>query len=126
MPQYPTLYLKGTLNGWGLDTPFQPIDEHQLQASVVFPADRHQFKIADLNGSEEWTFAADDIKAVNISLNQKLSLIPTQGIGNDLVFEPKQSGRYLLTLDFSTASPSLSVKPEMADTASLLTQLKFD
>ncbi|EPF7975435.1 amylo-alpha-1,6-glucosidase [Vibrio harveyi] len=126
MPQYPTLYLKGTLNGWGLDTPFQPIDEHQLQASVVFPADRHQFKIADLNGSEEWTFAADDIKAVNISLNQKLSLIPTQGIGNDLVLEPKQSGRYLLTLDFSTASPSLSVKPAMADTASLLTQSKFD
>ncbi len=57
MSQYPTLYLKGTFNGWGLDTPFQPIDNHRLQTSVVFSADRYQFKIADLNGSEGLTAA---------------------------------------------------------------------
>ncbi|PWI33198.1 glycogen debranching protein [Vibrio albus] len=126
MPRYPMLYLKGTLNGWGLDTPFQPIDDHLLQASVVFPADKHQFKIADLNGSENWTFAADDIKAVEISLNQTLSLIPTQGIGNDLVFEPEQSGRYLLTLDLSEASPNLHIKPATVHAELQRTQPEFD
>lgn len=65
MHTLPTLYLKGTFNGWGLDTPFVPVSPQQLQACVVLSADRHQFKIADKDGTAEWTFPPTQPKRLN-------------------------------------------------------------
>ncbi|EGR2795374.1 glycogen debranching protein [Vibrio navarrensis] len=109
MMPMPTLYLKGTFNGWGLDTPFVPISDSQLQVSVVFSADRHQYKIADMDGSAQWTLAAHPTKAVALNLDQPQTLIRTQGIGNDLAFTPSQTGRFTLTLDLSGPAPTLTI-----------------
>ncbi|HAS8624036.1 TPA: glycogen debranching protein [Vibrio vulnificus] len=109
MHTLPTLYLKGTFNGWGLDTPFVPVSPQQLQACVVLSADRHQFKIADKDGTAEWTFSAHPTQAIELNEAITQPLIATQGIGNDLVYIPQKTERFTLTLDCSQPQPSLTI-----------------
>lgn len=105
----PTLYLKGTFNGWGLDTPFTENGLNCFSASVVFSVDTHKFKIADMDGREEWTFSAHPTKATALDLDDTTQLIHTQGIGNDLTFSPSQTGRYTLHLDLNSHTPTLTI-----------------
>lgn len=113
MQNVPTLYLKGTFNGWGLDTPFVEQSPLIYMTHVVFSADKHQFKIADMDGSERWTLAAHATQSVALDLASSTALMSTQGIGNDLTFTPNKTGRFQLTLDLTNETPSLTIEPEM-------------
>jgi len=110
MQQRPTLYLKGTFNGWGLDTPFNQITPQLYKADVVFSADNHQFKIADMDGTEQWTLSGNPTLPTKMELAQSISLISTQGIGNDLLFSPTSTGRFSLELDLSNPAPILTIQ----------------
>lgn len=92
------LYVKGTFNGWGDDTPMTYIGEGCYQAVVCFSADLHNFKISDQQGSESLSFAADKYKAVACQLKQPQALIPAKGIGNDLTFMAPDTGLYTLSV----------------------------
>ncbi|KLV06954.1 glycogen debranching protein [Photobacterium aquae] len=94
-----SLYVKGTFNGWGDDTPMVYVGEGVYQAVVCLSADSHNFKISDQQGTEALCFAADKYKAVNCYLGEMQRLIPAKGIGNDLVFDAPETGLY--TIAFS-------------------------
>lgn len=93
-----TLYIRGTFNGWGDDSPMQYVGEHCYQATLCLPADRHQFKISDRDGTEALTFSADLQKATECQLDTAMVLMPAKGIGNDLILDAPQTGLYTLTL----------------------------
>ncbi|MGR5065048.1 amylo-alpha-1,6-glucosidase [Photobacterium sp. DNB22_13_2] len=95
------LYVKGTFNGWGDDTPMLYIGEGWYQAVVCFSADLHNFKVSDQQGSEAFSFAADKYKAVACELQQWLQLIPAKGIGNDLTFMAPETGLYTISVKVS-------------------------
>lgn len=109
MQNVPTLYLKGTFNGWGLDTPFVEQSSRIYTTQVVFSADTHQFKIADLDGTSQWTLSANATQAVALTIDKPTPLVRTQGIGNDLIFTPQKTDRFQLTLDLSTAVPVITI-----------------
>ena len=108
----PNLYLKGTFNGWGLDTPLSQVNAHQLSASVVLSADSHRFKVADMDGTSRWTFSAYSDRPKTLTPSISTPLITTLGIGNDLIFTPDSAGRFIFTLDFSYCSPVLTVEKQ--------------
>ncbi|KHT51170.1 hypothetical protein RJ46_04565, partial [Vibrio sinaloensis] len=110
MNNLPNFYLKGTFNGWGLDTPFTQLSAEQYSACVVFSADQHRFKITDMDGSEQWTFSGHEIDPTTVELNQTTPLLTTHGIGNDLLFTPSATGRFTLLLDLSDGAPSLTIQ----------------
>lgn len=110
MNNLPNLYLKGTFNGWGLDTPFTQLSAEQYSACVVFSADQHRFKITDMDGSEQWTLSGHEIDPTTVELNQTTPLLTTHGIGNDLLFTPNATGRFTLLLDLSDGAPSLTIQ----------------
>ena len=97
----PTFYLKGTFNGWGLDSPFAKVEHRLFRIDLILSADCHRFKIADMDGTKNWTFSGDAINATQLVLNETLTLVQTQGIGNDLIFTPSQTGRFSLLLDLT-------------------------
>lgn len=110
MKNVPALYLKGTFNGWGLDTPFCKQSSTLYSANVVFSADQHQFKITDMDGTEQWTFSGHKTETTELPLNEQTVLLTTQGIGNDLTFTPNKTGRFTLLLDISGATPRLTIE----------------
>ncbi|AJR05391.1 glycogen debranching protein [Photobacterium gaetbulicola] len=95
------LYVKGTFNGWGDDTPMNYIGDGCYQAVVCFSADLHNFKISDQQGTEAFSFAADKYKAVACELKQPQTLIPAKGIGNDLTFMAPDTGLYTISVRVS-------------------------
>ncbi|UTV29869.1 amylo-alpha-1,6-glucosidase [Photobacterium atrarenae] len=110
MPYSETLYVKGTFNGWGNDTPMHYMGAGQYQAVICLPADQHSFKISDQAGSEHLTFSADKYKAVPCSVDNAQTLVPAKGIGNDLTFLAPATGLYTLTLTVADAqAPSLLI-----------------
>lgn len=111
----PNLYLKGTFNGWGLDTPLSQINTHQLSASVVLSADTHRFKVADMDGTARWTFSAYPDRPLTLTPSRSTPLITTQGIGNDLLFTPNAADRFTVTLDFSNEQPVIKVEKHNND-----------
>lgn len=76
----------------------QYVGEHCYQATLCLPADRHQFKISDRDGTEALTFSADLQKATECQLEAAMVLMPAKGIGNDLILDAPQTGLYTLTL----------------------------
>ncbi|PSW16458.1 glycogen debranching protein [Photobacterium rosenbergii] len=104
------LYVKGTFNGWGDDTPMTYIGEGCYQAVVCFSADLHNFKISDQQGSESLSFAADKYKAVACHLKQPQALIPAKGIGNDLTFLAPDTGLYTLSVFASDESIEMVIE----------------
>ncbi|GAL02552.1 glycogen debranching enzyme [Photobacterium aphoticum] len=92
------LYVKGTFNGWGDDTPMAYVGNGVYQAVVCLSADAHSFKITDQQGTEDLCFAADQYKAVDCFLAQPQVVIPAKGIGNDLVFHAPETGLYTVQL----------------------------
>ena len=106
----PKLYLKGSFNGWGLDTPFTQTADNQWQATLSLTCDRHAFKIADQEGIEKWTMSADATQATLIKLQASQALISTLGIGNDLHFEATTTQRYTFTLNYKHSSFFLTLE----------------
>lgn len=97
-PYSEQLYVKGTFNGWGDDTPMVYTGDGCYQAVICLSADQHSFKISDQQGSEELTFSADKYKSVVCKLDQEQALVPAKGIGNDLTFLAPETGLYTITL----------------------------
>ncbi|MDK9736755.1 amylo-alpha-1,6-glucosidase [Vibrio sp. D404a] len=108
--QIPTLYLKGTFNGWGLDTPLTAINSHTLQATLCLSTDQYRFKISDLDGTKQWTLSGHPTKAVECALENVLPLVNTQGIGNDLLFTPQAAGHYTVTIDLASDTPAMAIE----------------
>lgn len=105
-----TLYLRGTFNDWGNDTPLCYLGNNQYLAIICLVKDKHRFKISDIDGSEEFTFSADKQKETSCYLNQSLALIPAKGIGNDLIFHPDKTALYQLALDLiDPLAPNLTI-----------------
>ncbi|MEZ9133802.1 hypothetical protein BCT61_07620 [Vibrio breoganii] len=96
----PKLYVKGSFNGWGLDTPLCRLTNTHWQVTLPLAADSHSFKISDQDGSVDWTLSGNTNKATKINLNETLTLVATTGIGNDLHFESRTAQRYTLDLFF--------------------------
>ncbi|MGF1687097.1 glycogen debranching protein [Photobacterium japonica] len=92
------LYVKGTFNGWGDDTPMAYVGNGVYQGVVCLSADAHSFKITDQQGTEDLCFAADQYKAVDCFLGQAQVVVPAKGIGNDLVFHAPETGLYTVQL----------------------------
>lgn len=113
MKNLPVLYVKGTFNGWGLDTPLTTNAQGQLEAEIVFSADRHQFKITDRDGSDQWTLTAHPTELTALVAGQSQSLIASQGIGNDLVFQPEATQRFYLVIDFNN-EPTLTIQEALS------------
>ncbi|WP_375748480.1 amylo-alpha-1,6-glucosidase [Vibrio sp. HN007] len=111
----PTLYLKGTFNGWGLDTPFKSTDKSVFETSIVLTPDAHRFKISDLDGTSKWTLSGNKEAETQASLDHVIGLTTTQGIGNDLVFAPTSTGRFILRLDIGKTPPTLTIVNESSD-----------
>ncbi|PSU33968.1 amylo-alpha-1,6-glucosidase [Photobacterium lutimaris] len=109
-PFHEPLYVKGTFNGWGDDTPMTYIGDGCYQAVVCFSADLHNFKISDQQGSEVLSFAADKYKAVACELEQFLPLIPAKGIGNDLTFMAPETGLYTISVNVSDESVEMVIE----------------
>ncbi|MGF1682101.1 amylo-alpha-1,6-glucosidase [Photobacterium minamisatsumaniensis] len=95
------MYVKGTFNGWGDDTPMVYVGNGCYEAVICFSADVHSFKISDQQGSEALCFSADKFKAVECRLDQSQTLIPAKGIGNDLTFNAPDTGLYTVTMTVS-------------------------
>jgi glycogen debranching enzyme len=108
MTNQPVLYVKGTFNGWGLDTPLTQNGNGQLEAEIVFSADEHQFKITDRDGSDEWTLTAHPTQRTTLTVDQAQPLIASQGIGNDLCFIPPATQRFQVLVTLSE-KPSLTI-----------------
>ncbi|MGF1703931.1 amylo-alpha-1,6-glucosidase [Photobacterium makurazakiensis] len=96
-----SLYVKGTFNGWGDDTPMAYLGNGSYQAVICLSADLHSFKISDQQGSEALCFSADKFKAVDCHLDKPQVLIPAKGIGNDLTFNAPDTGLYTVTMTVS-------------------------
>lgn len=109
-PFHEPLYVKGTFNGWGDDTPMTYIGEGCYQAVVCFSADLHNFKISDQQGSEALSFAADKYKAVACELEQHQQLIPAKGIGNDLTFMAPETGLYTISVNVADDSVKMVIE----------------
>ncbi|WP_057623563.1 amylo-alpha-1,6-glucosidase [Vibrio crassostreae] len=107
--QIPTLYLKGTFNGWGLDTPLIKEQDGSYRASICLSTDLYRFKISDLDGTKQWTLSGHESHATTCILEQTRPLINTQGIGNDLLLSPTEAGQYSLKIRFSSLTPTLTV-----------------
>lgn len=107
--QIPTLYLKGTFNGWGLDTPLIKEQDGSYRASICLSTDLYRFKISDLDGTKQWTLSGHESNATTCDLKQTIPLINTQGIGNDLLLSPTEAGQYSLKIRFSSSTPTLTV-----------------
>ncbi|MCG9557390.1 amylo-alpha-1,6-glucosidase [Vibrio kanaloae] len=107
--QIPTLYLKGTFNGWGLDTPLIKEQDGSYRASICLSTDLYRFKISDLDGTKQWTLSGHESNATTCDLEQTIPLINTQGIGNDLLLSPTEAGQYSLKIRFSSSTPTLTV-----------------
>ncbi|MPX98020.1 glycogen debranching protein, partial [Salinivibrio sp. VYel6] len=107
--QIPTLYLKGTFNGWGLDTPLIKEQDGSYRASICLSTDLYRFKISDLDGTKQWTLSGHESNATTCDLEQTIPLINTQGIGNDLLLSPTEAGQYSLKIRFSSLTPTLTV-----------------
>lgn len=108
-PYNEQLYVKGTFNGWGDDTPMSYLGEGRYQAVICLSADQHSFKISDQQGSEQLTFSADKYKAVSCAEDQAQPLISAKGIGNDLTFLAPETGLYTISMSVVDGSPSLMI-----------------
>ncbi len=116
--QIPTLYLKGTFNGWGLDTPLIKEQDGSYRASICLSTDLYRFKISDLDGTKQWTLSGHESDATACALEQSIPLINTQGIGNDLLLSPTEAGQYSLKIQFTTSTPTLTVTKGEYNTSS--------
>ncbi len=108
-PHNEQLYVKGTFNGWGDDTPMAYIGEGRYQAVVCLSADQHSFKISDQQGSEDLTFSADKYKAVSCFVDQPQALIAAKGIGNDLTFSAPETGIYTISLVVTAGGNAMQI-----------------
>ncbi|MGF1732485.1 amylo-alpha-1,6-glucosidase [Photobacterium kasasachensis] len=108
-PYSEQLYVKGTFNGWGDDTPMAYMGEGCYQAVICLSADQHSFKVSDQQGSEQLTFSADKYKAVSCFVDQSQPLIAAKGIGNDLSFLAPETGLYTVSLIVTAGEPSLLI-----------------
>lgn len=108
-PHNEQLYVKGTFNGWGDDTPMAYIGEGRYQAVVCLSADQHSFKISDQQGSEELTLSADKYKAVSCFVDQPQALIAAKGIGNDLTFSAPETGIYTISLVVTAGGNAMQI-----------------
>ena len=97
-PYIEQLYVKGSFNGWGNDTPMSVVSEGRYQAVICLSADQHSFKISDQQGSEALTFSADKQKSTPCYLDKNQALVPAKGIGNDLLFTAPETGLYTIDL----------------------------
>ncbi|PTO76827.1 amylo-alpha-1,6-glucosidase [Vibrio splendidus] len=107
--QIPTLYLKGTFNGWGLDTPLFKEQDGSYRANLCLSTDLYRFKISDSDGTKQWTLSGHESEATLCELEQAMPLINTQGIGNDLLLSPAVAGQYSLKVQFSASTPTITV-----------------
>ncbi|SQD78248.1 amylo-alpha-1,6-glucosidase [Moritella yayanosii] len=97
-PYIEQLYVKGTFNGWGDDSPMSFVGEGRYQAVICLSADQHSFKISDQQGSEALTLSADKQKSTVCYLDNNQALVPAKGIGNDLLFTAPETGLYTISL----------------------------
>ena len=107
--QIPTLYLKGTFNGWGLDTPLFKEQDGSYRANLCLSTDLYRFKISDSDGTKQWTLSGHESEATLCELEQAMPLINTQGIGNDLLLSPAVAGQYSLKVQFGSSTPTITV-----------------
>ncbi|MEZ8804785.1 amylo-alpha-1,6-glucosidase [Vibrio atlanticus] len=107
--QIPTLYLKGTFNGWGLDTPLFKEQDGSYRANLCLSTDLYRFKISDSDGTKQWTLSGHESVATLCELEQAMPLINTQGIGNDLLLSPAVAGQYSLKVQFGSSTPTITV-----------------
>lgn len=105
-----SLYVKGTFNGWGDDTPMRYMGDGIYQAVICLSADVHSFKISDQQGSDALCFAADKFKAVDCQLNHSQVLIPAKGIGNDLVFHAPETGLYTIMMSVTDDALAMTLR----------------
>ncbi|MFM2662396.1 amylo-alpha-1,6-glucosidase [Vibrio chagasii] len=124
--QIPTLYLKGTFNGWGLDTPLIKEQDGSYRASICLSTDLYRFKISDLDGTKQWTLSGHESEATLCKFEQAISLINTQGIGNDLLLSPTEAGQYSLKVRFSSSTPTLTISKGEYNTQSTPQRERLD
>ncbi|MEZ8104743.1 amylo-alpha-1,6-glucosidase [Vibrio cortegadensis] len=105
----PTLYIKGTFNGWGLDSPLSEAATGQFSTTICLSSDTHAFKITDQDGTALWTFSGHPIDTTLLVVNKETPLVNTQGVGNDLHFKPQQTGRFDVVVTFTGQHATVAV-----------------
>jgi len=98
------LYVRGTMNDWGIATPLIRGDDGRYTALVTLSGDPQALKIA----SADWTFALGSSRA---ALEQDIAL-PLTGDGIDVEFTPPRAGDYRVIVDApDTGLPTLTIVP---------------
>lgn len=101
-----TLYLRGSLNGWGTGMPLAYEGDGIYQATLALPAGTHQFKIADA----DWggTGGANLGGNLTLTAGDTVTLVP--GSNDNLTLSLAAGDDYRVTLDASSlAGPLLTI-----------------
>ncbi|GAA0349269.1 pullulanase-type alpha-1,6-glucosidase [Bowmanella denitrificans] len=102
-----TLYLRGSLNGWGTTMPLPFAGNGRYQAILTLPAGNYAFKIADA----DWggTGGANLGGNSTVTPGDTVDLVP--GSNDNLSLSLSEGGEYQVTVDASNlASPVLTVE----------------
>ncbi|SON52263.1 amylo-alpha-1,6-glucosidase [Vibrio tapetis] len=107
MNSQPTLYVKGSFNGWSLDTPMIKITNHTFEGTMCLSSDMHRFKISNFDGTPDWTFSNIDLKSAPCPLDTVFDLARAHDVSNDLLINVTKAGLFTITLDLSHQTPTL-------------------
>ncbi|WP_428263589.1 hypothetical protein [Haliangium sp.] len=109
-PYQPTLFVRGSFNGFDLSGPLRYLGQGRYAAELVLEAGDHQFKIADESFSDMTTFAVDAAAPATLAVGESTRLVPAPGAGNEVQITVAATGVYefALTVDDPNA-PSLLV-----------------
>lgn len=99
------LYLRGTMNEWGVTQAFSYSGESKYSTLVSLAATDYQFKVGDANWTAGTNFGGGDAGSA-VTLGTAIAL----GTGSDLSLTVAEAGIYEFILDASnTTNPSLTV-----------------
>lgn len=101
------MYLRGSMNGWGMRNPLRQVGSDRYEATVALDTGKHEFKIGSL-----------DFRSVDLGAVPKEETVRDEAprrikrFGGNIVLEVAQPASYVFSLDTSNpARPMLSVKP---------------
>lgn len=109
--QKPKLYLRGGFNGWGVDNPFVHKNGDIYQVTALIAPGNHEFKLASNDWKKQWLVSNSN--GSSIVLNRQYSLLNSNGDGSFLFV--REGGRYLFTVDFSSADKAGLLISKIAD-----------
>jgi CubicO group peptidase (beta-lactamase class C family) len=98
------LYLRGSLNDWGLSLPMQPLARDRYAATVTLPTGRIEFKLA----TEDWANVDLGLASDRATIADQ---VPLTLAGANVPFDVTKPGRYRFEVDMGHRSgPRVRVK----------------